>query len=159
MESAIFGFMGALLGAVLGFIGSVLSTFGKSKDTQLDILTKIITSERAQWRQDMRILTSDLVGHIHRAIAKKEDDDILIELNKTRVLIKLRLNPNEDHKLDKDLLCGLDNILTHLDDDKDQLLATLLIFEDNMQKLIKREWDKSKGEAQSGNIGKSDKNA
>jgi ABC-type antimicrobial peptide transport system permease subunit len=48
MENAIFGFMGALIGAGLGFIGSLLSTFGKSKDTSKDVLTRTVTNERAQ---------------------------------------------------------------------------------------------------------------
>lgn len=54
MEAAIFGFSGALIGAVLGFIGSLLSTFGKSKDVELDVRTKVVTNERAQWRKVMR---------------------------------------------------------------------------------------------------------
>ena len=56
MEAAIFGFIGVLTGSVLSLIGTWRTTFGKSKDTQLDVRTKVVTNERAQWRKDMRVL-------------------------------------------------------------------------------------------------------
>lgn len=55
-----------MIGAVLGFIGSLLSTFGKSKDVKLDVRTKVVTNERAHWRKDMRELSAEYVALSNR---------------------------------------------------------------------------------------------
>ncbi|MCU8015235.1 MULTISPECIES: hypothetical protein [unclassified Shewanella] len=159
MEAAIFGFVGALIGAVLGFIGSILSTFGKSKDVQLDVRTKVVTNERAQWRKDMRELSAEYVALSNRvAVAPRENDEY--ELERTRVLIRLRLNVNPDHKLDAKLLLVLPVISQNARTKNiNDLKSKLEEFETDMQALLKREWDKSKGEAETGNIAASDSRA
>lgn len=159
MEAAIFGFVGALIGAVLGFIGSVLSTFGKSKDVQLDVRTKVVTNERAQWRKDMRELSAGYVALSNRiAVAPQDNDEY--ELERTRVLIRLRLNANPDHRLDAKLLLALPVISTNArSKNMDELKLKLEEFEADMQALLKREWDKSKREAETGNIAASDSRA
>lgn len=161
MEAAVFGFIGALMGATLGFIGSLISTFGKSKDTQLDVRTKVVTNERAQWRKDMRELTAAyVVLSTHLAVTSDSSAEDNNEFERTRVLIRLRLNAHPDHKLDAKLLRTLPLIAMHTRDKNiDSLKAKLEEFEHDMQSLLKREWDKSKGEADSGNIASSDKHA
>lgn len=156
MEGPIFGFVGALIGAVLGFIGSILSTFGKSKDVQLDVRTKVVTNERAQWRKDMRELTAAYVALSNRVAISPQADDTY-ELERTRVLIRLRLNANPDHNLDSKLLLMLPDISqnAHAKNVKN-LKSKLEEFEKGMQALLKREWDKSKVEAETGNIAASD---
>lgn len=159
MEAAIFGFMGGLIGAVLGFIGSILSTFGKSKDVQLDVRTKVITNERAQWRKEMRELSANYVALSNRvAVAPHGNDEY--ELERTRTLISLRLNANPNHELDAKLLLALPAIYQNARaKDLNKLKSKLDEFEADMQDLLKREWDKSKGEAETGNIAASDSSA
>lgn len=161
METAVFGFMGALVGAVLVFVGSLLSTFGKSKDTQLDVRTKVVTNERAQWRKDMRELAATyVVLASHLAATTSPDAEDSNEFGRTRVLIRLRLNSDPDHKLDAKLLRTLSDIAARTKNkDKDVLKIKLDEFECDMQALLKREWDKSKKEANSGNIATSDRHA
>lgn len=161
MENAVFGFMGALIGAVLGFVGSLLSTFGRSKDTQLDVRTKVVTNERAQWRKDMRELAAEYVVLSKRlSVASQSNDENIYEVERVRVLIRLRLNAHPDHRLDAKLLLVLPLIVKHAENkDVEALKAALEEFECDMQTLLKREWDKSKGEANSGNIASSDKHA
>lgn len=152
MESAIFGFIGAFIGAVLGFIGSILSTFGKSKDVQLDVRTKVVTNERAQWRKDMRELSATYIALSGRIAIKPQDNDEY-ELERTRVLIRLRLNANKEHTLDAPLLKLLPVIAEHSRTKNiNELKLKHAEFEAGMQALLKREWDKSKGEAETGNI-------
>ena len=91
MENAIFGFMGALIGAVLGFIGSIVSTFGNSKDSSKDILTRTVTNERAQWRSELRNLAGEFVENALLVIDKKPEASIY-KLEKQRVLIKLSVD-------------------------------------------------------------------
>lgn len=159
MEAAIFGFVGALIGAVLGFIGSILSTFGKSKDVQLDVRTKVVTNERAQWRKDMRELSAAYVALSNRvAIVPQVNDGY--ELERTRVLIRLRLNPNPEHTLDAKLLKVLPVIAQNAyAKNVSELKSKREEFEADIQALLKREWDKSKCEAETGNIAASDSHA
>ncbi|MEA1031562.1 hypothetical protein PSH61_19725 [Pseudomonas rhodesiae] len=161
MENAIFGFIGAFIGSILGFVNNLISTFGKSKDTQLDVRTKVVTNERAQWRKDMRELTATYVSlakYLTSTTCPKGED--LNEFERTRILIRLRLNADPKHKLDAALLRTLSDIATQTRTESKETLNTRLEeFERNMQALLKREWDKSKNEANSGNIAASDKDA
>ncbi len=159
MEAAVFGFMGALIGAILVFLGALITAFGKSKDTQLDVLTKIITSERAQWRNDMRVLSSELVSLLNQGNIR-DDKELLNKFHQTRVELRLRLNPNEGHDLDMELLTLLkdfSDFVSTEDATSSVDSSKLEDFELAMQKLIKKEWDKSKKETESGNLGKADK--
>jgi len=152
LESAIFGFIGVLIGSILTFTASLITTFGKSKDTQLDVRTKVVTNERAQWRKDMRELSASFVA-IRKHMSTNLNDDDQFDLDRTRVLIRLRLNANPEHKLDECLLKKL-KLLSEsvLDENYKSLSTDIDAFEAGMQALLKREWDKSKGEAETGNI-------
>ena len=159
MENAVFGFMGAIIGALLGFLGSILSTFGKSKGTQLTVLTQSVSSERAKWRSDMRILSSDLVSLLYQ-LKNTNDDKLQVEFQKTRVQIRLRLNPNDGHEYDNALLENLNyfnSFVTSNEKSQFAFSGKVEAFESTMQLLIKQEWDKSKKEVETGNLGRSDK--
>jgi len=150
MENAIFGFVGALIGAGLGFIGSLLSTFGKSKDTSKDVLTRTVTNERALWRKELREIAGDFVENALR-IAANDSIGSIFALEKQRVLIKLRLNPNPEHKLDASILGNMQNVLRYAKAmNSEKLTEALSDFERDVQALLKQEWDKSKHEAESG---------
>lgn len=150
MEHAIFGLLGALIGSVLGFIGSVLSTFGKSKDTSKDILTRTVTNERAQWRKDLRELSSEFVENSLR-IASNDKKGSAFTLEKIRVLIRLRLNPNPEHNLDANIMKEIKNVAQQVRNKEFTYLPeSLERFEHDIQSLLKKEWDKSKREAETG---------
>ena len=152
MENAVFGFLGAMIGAVLGFVGSLLSTFGKSKDTSKDVLTRTVTDERAQWRKDLREVAGEFVENALRIVASDPAGSIYT-LEKQRVLIRLRLNPSPRHELDATILGNTRSIVQHVrSQEPEKLAASLEDFEQNVQSLLKREWDKSKREAVSGTL-------
>ncbi|ENM5935888.1 hypothetical protein CTB58_003753 [Vibrio mimicus] len=157
MESAVFGFLGAIIGSILGFVGSLLSTFGKARETQHNVITHVITKERSQWRSDMRNLTAELIV-VATELHGRNDDKLLGKFNELRIKIRLRLNPYEGHKYDEVLLDCLNGLSEHFQKGTAFDFNTKLEeFESNMQKLIKKEWDKSKKEAESGNMGVPDK--
>lgn len=152
MESAIFGFMGALIGAGLGFIGSLLSTFSKSKDTSKDVLTRTVTNERALWRKELREISGEFVENALR-IAANDSTGSIYTLEKQRVLIRLRLNPNPEHALDASILANIQNVLRYAKTlDSEKLTEALSDFEREVQALLKQEWDKSKNEAECGTL-------
>lgn len=152
MENAIFGFMGALIGAGLGFIGSLLSTFGKSKDASKDVLTRTVTNERAQWRKELREVAADFVENALR-VASNDPGGSIYTLEKQRVLIRVRLNPKPEHALDAHILRSIMNVVQHARAlDLKKLTESLEAFELNVQSLLKQEWDKSKQEADTGTL-------
>ncbi len=152
MENAIYGFIGALIGACLGFIGSLLSTFGKSKDTSKDVLARTVTNERALWRKEMREISGEFVENALR-IASNDSTGSIYLLEKQRVLIRLRLNPDTKHVLDASILANIQNVLLYAKAvDPEKLAQALSEFECNVQALLKQEWDKSKHEAVMGKL-------
>lgn len=150
MESAIFGFMGALIGAGLGFIASLLSTLSKSKDASKDVLTRTVTNERALWRKELREISGEFVENALR-IAANDSAGSIYALEKQRVLIRLRLNPNPEHALDASILANIHSVLRYTKTlDSEKLAEALSKFEREVQALLKQEWDKSKNEAACG---------
>lgn len=152
METAIFGFIGVLFGSFLSFVGSFVSTSGKSKDTSKDVLTRTVTNERAQWRKDLREVSAQFVENSLRIVGRDPDGSIYA-LDKQRVLIRLRLNPKTEHVLDASILCHITQVVQNAKVlDSEKLAESLEAFELDMQTLLKQEWDKSKNEAQTGTL-------
>lgn len=149
-SAAIFGFIGALIASGLGFYASITSTFGRSKDTSKDILTRTVTNERSQWRGELREVASDFIENALRIVDKNPGGSIYT-LEKQRALIRFRLNPDPTHVLDATILQVIAEIVKQSKAlDSGSLAASLDVFESNVQALLKQEWDKSKREAETG---------
>jgi hypothetical protein len=70
-----------------------------------------------------------------------------------RVAIRLRLNPNPEHRLDKAILDSMSRVakLPSADGNVDAD-GELEVIESNVQALLKQEWEKSKEEARKGKL-------
>lgn len=70
-----------------------------------------------------------------------------------RVAIRLRLNPNPEHRLDKAILDSMSRVakLPSADGNVDAD-GELEVIESNVQALLKQEWGKSKEEARKGKL-------
>jgi hypothetical protein len=104
-------------------------------------------------------LTSEFVSYLHQIKNERRQVEIS-EFHKLRVKIRLRLNPKEGHEYDEELLTLLRTFKGLVESDQNVPItidAEIERFELTMQKLIKKEWDKSKKEAESGNLGASDR--
>lgn len=100
----------------------------------------------------MRELSTEYVSLSKRIDVAPQDNEEY-ELEQTRVLIRLRLNANPDHKLDAKLLLLLLLISTNArSKNMDELKLNLEEFETDMQALLKHDWNKSKGEVEIGNV-------
>lgn len=140
--------------AVCGVIFTACITF---KNNNKNLLIKTVTEERAKWRSELR----NVCAEFSKLVYEQAND---ISLNhkprivELKVQIKLRTNPsNEDkHKLDQDILSESQEIVDKLatGGDENEIIPTLISLETNIQKLLKQEWDKSKGEANSGELAK-----
>ncbi|MCY1307734.1 hypothetical protein D9M70_576880 [compost metagenome] len=105
----------------------------------------------------MRELSASFVALCNR-IAKAPETEDLFEFERARVLIRLRLNADPEHAIDARLLEKL-KVLAERTRTRDfgNLTVDIEEFEIDMQTLLKREWDKSKREAETGNIAPPDK--
>lgn len=145
----------ALLAAFVALFGVSLTAFLTSQNNNKNIFINVVTRERAKWREELR---RDVSEFYSLAYAYSESGEIenTIKLQELKVLIKLRLNPDSTHKLDKYIMYAVDSIaecITSEKKDKDiSISEQLFILESNVQKLLKQEWEKSKMEAREGSV-------
>lgn len=100
----------------------------------------------------MRDLSASFVAILNRMTTNTKDDD-QFDLDRTRILIRLRLNANPEHELDARPLSNLTLLSESVLDQKYNSLSNDIdAFETSIRALLKRERDKSRGEAETGNI-------
>ncbi|MCG5496592.1 hypothetical protein [Ectothiorhodospira variabilis] len=155
MSEAIAVFLGAVIGSVTTFLGVLYSARRKSANYTKEVIARVVTEERAKWRQDMRVFSANYVA-VARQIMK-EGKASWVDLEECRVHLRLRLNPNSSHELDRDILQSIDRIRDYLETKRyAEVLCSIDKFEKKCQLLIKQEWDKSKSEAERGALGAPD---
>lgn len=155
MESAVAGFFGAIIGALLGFWGSLYGAMSQQRISNKEVFTRTVTEERAKWRSELRTLSVRFT-ELARKLCDGESK-YKYELEAVRVEIRLRLNPDPEHKLDATILGEIKEIAEKAGSaDKKDLTECLEKFEADVQRLIKAEWDKSKNEAITGNLQQTD---
>jgi len=102
----------------------------------------------------MRLATIGLSKAARQALANPSYDSFNA-LEEFRVAIRLRLNPSDDSKdkFDQKILAGLRVLSQAVRLQREvQTLTELEAIERNMQELLKQEWEKSKQEAQTGEL-------
>jgi hypothetical protein len=149
---ALVGFLGVVIGAIFGFIGVGITALFTSRNNNKNIFINTVTSERAKWRDELRNNTAEFCKLAYGQSHNQGTFDRL-RLEELRVLIRLRLNPNPKHALDKIILDATTEVTNALDGsaatDVRQQLQTI---EANVQALLKQEWEKSKQEARKGKL-------
>lgn len=141
--------------AIIAVFGVFLTARTALNSNNKNLLIKTVTDERAKWRSELRIFCAEFSKLVY-----EQTNNPLVR-HKSRIVelkahIKLRTNPNHEHKLDREILTELQEIVDQLDKDADKeiIIKKLLSLESNVQKLLKQEWDKSKEEADSGKLSK-----
>ena len=143
--------------ALIAVAGVFFTALIALRNNNKNLLIKTVTDERAQWRKDLRNTCAKFSKLVYEQVNNTSSTNMprIVEL---KTHIKLRANPSEDikHKLDKNILKESQEIVNLLDTDtdKDLVIKKLISLESNVQKLLKQEWDKSKGEAVSGKLAK-----
>lgn len=143
--------------ALIAVVGVFFTAFIALRNNNKNLLIKTVTEERAKWRSELR----NTCAEFSKLVYEQANDTSA--RNKPRIIelkahIKLRTNPSDKpkHKLDQDILKELQEIVNELDTeyDKNEIIKKLIKLESNVQLLLKQEWDKSKGEADSGKLAK-----
>ncbi len=145
-----------LLAAFIALLGVSLTALLTSRNNNKNIFINMVTRERAKWREELRRDTSEFYSlaypYEHPKVIDKIDN--ITRLQKLKVLIKLRLNPDPTHKLDQSIMYDIDSIIENITskNDNKEIMIQLTSLENNVQKLLKQEWEKTKEEARVGNI-------
>lgn len=143
--------------ALIAVVGVFFTAFIAFRNNNKNLLIKTVTEERAKWRTELRNYCAEFSKLVYEQTidTSASNKPRIIEL---KAHIKLRTNPSDKpkHKLDQDILKESQEIVNQLDagGDKKEIIEKLINLESNVQKLLKQEWDKSKGEADSGNLAK-----
>jgi hypothetical protein len=141
--------------AVLSFLGAVIgvsiTAFFTSRNNNKNIFIGTVTTERAKWRDELRNHTAEFCKLAYGQLQDK-DPVSRTRLEELRVLIRLRLNPNPEHALDKTILDAIGNATRGLDGSGVDAREQLETIERNVQALLKQEWEKSKEEARTGKL-------
>jgi hypothetical protein len=146
---ALVALLGAVVGATVSFIGVALTTFFTSRNNNKNIFINTVTSERAKWRDELRNNTAEFCRLAHGGAGGKESEQGL-RLEELRVLIRLRLNPDPTHALDKSIVDA--TLQVTKPSDGPELARQLELVESKVQALLKQEWEKSKEEARKGKL-------
>lgn len=148
-----------VMGALIAFAGAVfnaaLTARTTSKTQARSLFVGTVTTERAQWRQDLREAVSDLVRLSHLVITNKGAPDDAAKLEGVRAAVRLRLNPSEgeEHEKDQEILRALANLALAIKaGEGTRALEHLETIESGSQRLLKQEWQKSKTEARTGRV-------
>jgi hypothetical protein len=143
--------------SVIAVIGVFITAFVALRNNSKNLLIKTVTDERARWRIDLRNSMAEFAKLVHEHIHSSNSENMsrIIEL---KAHIKMRTNPSDclKHILDQQILKESQEIVDLIKSEMDinMITSKLLRLETNVQKLLKQEWDKSKGEADSGKLAK-----
>lgn len=147
----------ALIGAVGAFGGAMFAGWVMSQTTRKTLFVNTVTKERAEWRADLRAAVGDLVKRVELAL--NDETRSLAEVHESRVAVRLRLNPSDAaaHVLDRLILEALEKLPGQLRPasgviDRAKVKGTVARIECCAQRLLKKEWDKSKNEARTGDL-------
>ena len=125
----------SFLGAV---IGVSITAFFTSRNNNKNILVGTVTTERAKWRDELRNHTAEFCKLAFGQL-RNEDASSRTRLEELRVLIRLRLNPNPEHTLDKTILDAIEKATKGMDRsggiDVPEQIETI---ERNVQALLER---------------------
>src|SRR6516165_5736392 len=100
---ALVAFVGAVFGAIFSFVGVAITAFLTSRNNNKNIFINTVTNERAKWRDELRRDTAEFCKLVYGELQGKTGPDPL-KREELRVAIRLRLNPNPEHRLDKAIL-------------------------------------------------------
>lgn len=143
----------SLLGVIVSLIIGLNNSISLRKNMQSSNFVGMVTTERNKWLEKMRQDISNFCGltifwlkTINRSDTQ-EGKEILKEIDKLIIMLKLRLNPNDNP--DIRMLEILDEVPRNTDNAQ-KTFSLINEFTELSQKLLKNEWEKVKKEARKG---------
>ena len=151
---------GTAFAGVLAYLGARFGAQAGKENADKAIFVQIVTSERAVWREAMRGLVVELTAEVRRGAVSPAKPVNWRKVHAARAGIVLRLNPacrdvgtdNDKHALDRALFRAVEELVSARYAPKPDWLKKADAVEEAAQRLIKKEWDKSKKEARTGRL-------
>lgn len=141
---------------LLTFLLGVWNLIQTYQTTRKSRFVNTVTNQRVQWIEQLRQDISKFSGMTYtwcfsQLEGKPKEYDVLMDIDRLRHVIRLRLNPDgeADRKIER-LLTEIPD-LTH-ESRHDRLKTALDELTLTTQRLLKQEWEKVKLEAEHGNI-------
>ncbi|OOE58927.1 hypothetical protein BZG13_05535 [Salinivibrio sp. ML323] len=143
--------------AIIAVFGVFFTARVALKNNNKNLLIKTVTDERAVWRKELRDTCAEFVKLIYEQMNNSSVSN-KPRINELKVHLKLRVNPSSDnkHHLDKAIISLSQELVDMLEKEaiKNDIQVKLVELEGKVQELLKQEWDKSKGEALTGELAK-----
>ena len=150
---------GTAFAGVLAYLGARFGAQAGKENADKAIFVQIVTSERAVWREAMRGLVVELTAEVRRGAISPAKPVNWRKVHAARAGIVLRLNPacrdvgtEDKHALDRALFRAVEELVSARHTPKPDWLKKADTVEKAAQRLIKKEWDKSKKEARTGRL-------
>lgn len=140
-------------GILLTFLIGVWNLIFNYRTTRKTSFINIVTSQRVKWIEQLRQDISSFSGLTRTSSleGKPQEYEVLKEIDRLRHVIRLRLNPEENHDRRIEQLLAEIPKLTDISK-RDRLTQALEELTVTSQKLLKQEWEKVKLEAEQGNL-------
>ena len=152
-----------IIGIFLTFLLSIFNLIHTWHISKKTLFINCVTTERVNWIKNVRVNIATLCGlthHFHWSqIHNREKENILKEIDRLRMLIRLQLNPDKEHhkkiidlvtKKIPDLVGKTGGIVTI--DEKPPLDKALDELVSASQLVVQEEWDRIKKEVRKGGI-------
>ncbi|MDF2152116.1 hypothetical protein [Vibrio sp. CAU 1672] len=161
IRSSLFWF---IFGLVLAFTIMSARAYISRKNSNRTLFIESVALEKSKWRELFREEVAQFnalavkhyyaVRDVESALADKLFAIHVEELNYLRVKVRLRLNPNElIHSYDAKLVRSMSRVILQFETKQyEGLNRELLRIERCAQRILKNEWEKSKSEAESGEM-------
>lgn len=145
---------------VLAYLGARFGAQAGKENADKAIFVQIVTSERAVWREAMRGLVVELTAEVRRGAISPAKPVNWRKVHAARAGIVLRLNPacrdvrtgDDKHALDRMLFRAVEELVSARHVPRPDWLTKADAVEEAAQRLLKKEWDKSKKEARTGRL-------
>lgn len=142
------------LGILVTLILGIWNVVANARTNNRTAFINVVTSQRIKWIEQMRQDVGAFCGltyhWMHTDIeGKKEEGEILKEVDRLRHVIRLRLNPGGEH--DKTIIFLIEEI-PKLTGNKGKLVEALEQMTITTQLLLKEEWEKVKHESMHGSL-------
>jgi hypothetical protein len=152
--------VGTAFAGALAFLGARLGARAGQANSDKAIFVQHVTAERAVWREAMRGLVVDLTAELRRGAVSPAKPVNWRKVYAARAGIVLRLNPacreadgaDDRHELDRRLFQALQDLVSARHHPCPEWLVRADAVEEAAQRLIKKEWDRSKDEARTGRL-------
>lgn len=152
--------MGTAFAGALAYLGARFGARVGRASSDKAIFVQHVTAERAVWREAMRGLVVDLTAELRRGAVSPAKPLNWRKVYAARAGIVLRLNPacrdpgeeGDRHELDRRLFKALQELVAARQQPDPEWLARADAVEEAAQRLIKKEWDRSKDEARTGRL-------